>query len=104
MTTTTASPAAEAVSSASSTFVDLITEWQSRVVEMNRDFVEAVKPYVSSLPGASLAKSFFDTSLLDRSFEITSDLLEANRKFTKDLLAVWAPSDEGEPAKSTAKK
>jgi hypothetical protein len=104
MTTTTASPAAEAVSSASSTIVDLITEWQSKVVEMNRDFVEAVKPYVSAIPGTSLARSFFDTSLLERSFEITGDLLEANRKFTKDLLAVWAPDDEGEPAKASAKK
>jgi hypothetical protein len=104
MTTTTASTVSEAASSASSTLVDMITEWQSKVVGMNRDFMEAVKPYVSSLPGTSLAKSMFDTSIIDRSFELSDELLKANRKFTKDLLAVWAPSDEGSASKASAAK
>jgi hypothetical protein len=99
---TTAS-ATTSTSSASSTIIDMITEWQSRVVEMNRDLVDAVKPYVSGVPGLSLARSAFDTSLIDRTFQIGGDLLEANRKFTKDLLAVWAPDDEA-PKASTAKK
>jgi hypothetical protein len=89
--------------SSASPIIDMITEWQSKVVEMNRDLVDAVKPYVSSLPGLSLARSAFDTSLIDRTFQISGDLLEANRKFTKDLLAVWAPEDEA-PKASTATK
>jgi hypothetical protein len=104
MTTTTAPTAAEAASSASSTLVDMITEWQSKVVEMNRDFMEAVKPYVSSMPGASLAKSMFDTSLLDRTFELSGELLDANRKFAKDLFSIWAPGDDSSSKASATKK
>ena len=63
---------ASSTSSASSALIDMITEWQSKVVEMNRDFMDAVKPYVSNFPAFSLARSAFDTSLVDHLLSLTS--------------------------------
>lgn len=69
----------------------LLTEWQTKVIDANRDLRDAVKPLFASLPLASLPTPALDFSLVEKSFQATSDVLEANRRFTNDLLAIWLP-------------
>jgi len=92
---------------------------QERMIEMNKRMAEAITGVmpksdrftVSSLPGMPDAEDLpKPEQMIDRYFDFTAKLAEANRAFYKEMVSAWAfPDSETEQApkaaaKTTAKK
>jgi len=83
---------------------------QDQMIDMNRRVAEAMTNILpdgdrfgsQSLPGvANMPKP---NELIDRYFDFTAKMADANRSFYKEMVAVWAPSEQKPAAKSTAGK
>ncbi len=88
---------AETIAKTQSQTLDLVTNFQTKVVELNRDLAGSVLATVPSTATPILDK-VWDPALVDQAFAFTGQLLEANRAFTANLIAAWLP------AKAAAKK
>jgi hypothetical protein len=81
---------------------------QKRVIEMNQRVAEAMVGLMPNnemvkLPGLPGMDAMPEpTELVDRYFDFTSKMADANRAFYKEMLAVWTPKEEA-PAKAPKK-
>ena len=80
---------------------------QEQVIEMNRRIAEAMTNVLpdgdrfsaSSLPGVDSMPS--PDELIDRYFDFTAKMAEANRTFYKEMVSVWSGAFEDEAPAST---
>ena len=90
----------ETIAEAQRQGLETVTGLQAKVVEVNRDLADTFGKMLEVAPIPSFAADVLDPSLIDRGFEATIDLLEANRSFVNNLLDAWTPDKKGSSAKS----
>jgi hypothetical protein len=81
---------------------------QEQIIDVNRRAAEAMsnrlaegdRLSVPTLPGSENLPS--PDEFIDRYFDFTAKMAEANRSFYKEMVSVWAPA-EADTAKNTAK-
>jgi hypothetical protein len=85
---------------------DQLVAAQSKVVELNRELAGRLGDVTEKLPAVPMVDEAIEANrtLVDNVFTWSTKLIEANRSFTNDLLAVWAaPAPVKSSAKPTAK-
>lgn len=85
--------------------IEQVSEFQSRVLEWNRQIAETIVPRFASMPGAeAFGGQNFAAEWLEASFSLSSKALEANRAFATSLVDVWTPKSAEEPVAAAKAK
>lgn len=89
--------------------LELVTTAQHQILKLNQDIADAVKsvvtemPAMPTLPGMSMV-DFDASAVIDESFAITNEWLDAQRKFANELYDIWAPVEAKVEKKATKTK
>ncbi|MGD9750383.1 MAG: hypothetical protein AB7W59_05230 [Acidimicrobiia bacterium] len=95
-------PIAKTLTDMQTAAFDQLIAAQNKIVEMNRELAGRLGDVSDKLPAVPMMDEAVEAnrSMVDNVFTWSAKLIEANRTFTNELLAVWAPA--AKPAAATA--